>query len=68
MMVAQRKGRETLEFSAARPLFKTPLNPAAPEWSEYDVTPDGRFLILEPTASAPYVFTYVLNWSEGRSK
>ena len=68
MMIVERAGDETLEFRAARPLFKTPLNAADPAWSEYDVTSDGqRFLILEPTAAAPPpVFTFILNWSAGQ--
>jgi dipeptidyl aminopeptidase/acylaminoacyl peptidase len=67
MMVVQRADVETLNFGAAKKLFKTPLNPAAPEWSEYDVTSDGkRFLILEPTAAAPPAFTFIENWSDGQ--
>jgi hypothetical protein len=69
MMVVQRKGIETLEFGPAQRLFKTPLNPAAHEWSEYDVMPDGqRFLILEPTAATPQVFTFIVNWSDGQNE
>jgi hypothetical protein len=69
MIVVQRKGSKTLEFGPAQRLFKTLLNPAAPEWSEYDVSPDGqRFLILEPTAATPQVFTFMLNWSDGQNE
>ena len=50
------------KFAAPRALFKTSLNPAAAEQSEYDVTLDGqRFLILEHTRDRPQVFTYILN-------
>lgn len=67
MMVVERKGIDTLRFDAARELFKTPLNPVDPAWSEYDVAPDGQhFLILEPTAAAPQVFTFVLHWKDGQ--
>jgi eukaryotic-like serine/threonine-protein kinase len=65
MMAVERIENEVLAFGAARPLFKTPLNPADPGWSEYDVTPNGqRFLILEPIKGAPPKFTFVVNWSD----
>jgi len=50
-------------------LFKTALGPASYQNSQFDVTADGqRFLILEPPATRPQTFTYLLNWTDGPNK
>ena len=55
-------------FTAGRPmtLFQTPLtvNRRSPTRDrQYDVAPDGRFLISVPAASAAYIpFTVTVNW------
>ena len=69
LMALQGPAGETSTFGAPRPLFKTSLNPAAADLSEYDVTADGqRFLILEHTRDGPQVFTFLINWVDGFNK
>ena len=56
-------------FSAGRPveLFQTPLavNPAQPTRDRrYDVAPDGRFLMVIPSATGPAApYSVVVNWN-----
>ncbi len=58
-------------FSAGRPveLFQTPLavNPAQPTRDRrYDVAPDGRFLMVIPSATGPAApYSVVVNWNVG---
>jgi hypothetical protein len=55
-----RTGR--FEESAPRPLFRTGLV-VAPDYDQYDVSPDGRFLITVPADPLEgTVIDVVLNW------
>jgi eukaryotic-like serine/threonine-protein kinase len=50
------------EIGRARPLFQTRIEPATGfVWHQYDVTPDGRFLVNVPEAEASPV-TVVVDW------
>jgi len=56
---------DTLDFGAARPLFKVRMAPLAPTitFRDYDVAPDGRFLVGTVVGSVKgTVATLVLNW------
>ena len=64
MMVVQSTLESPAEFAPAQPLFKTSLSPASHQISEFDVTKDGQsFLLLEPAATRPQTFTFILNWT-----
>ncbi len=61
-------------FTAGRPveLFQTPLtvNRAQPTRDRrYDITPDGRFLMVIPSATgAPTPYSVIVNWTAGLEK
>jgi DNA-binding winged helix-turn-helix (wHTH) protein/Tol biopolymer transport system component len=69
MMLVPSKGGATPTFDPPQVLFETSLGPAASVISQFDVIADGqRFLILEPPATRPQTFTYLLNWTHGPNK
>jgi hypothetical protein len=61
-------------FTAGRPveLFQTPLtvNRAQPTRDRrFDIAPDGRFLMVIPSASgAPTPYSVIVNWTAGLGK
>jgi dipeptidyl aminopeptidase/acylaminoacyl peptidase len=64
LMVADlRKGRE---LGRPRVLFEESDMPVPQRWAErrYDVSPDGRFLMLTEDSSRPTILNVVLNWTE----
>jgi serine/threonine-protein kinase len=53
--------------SSAKPLFKTKLSFVTDIWDQYDVTNDGRFIVLEPIGPPePGGITVITNWTAGR--
>jgi eukaryotic-like serine/threonine-protein kinase len=70
MSVPVKDGR-TFEAGTPAPLFETGLTVARPTASRdrrYDVSPDGRFLIVMPTQSNVAPVTVVVNWAAGLEK
>jgi Tol biopolymer transport system component len=69
LMSVPLKADRTFEAGTPVPLFQTPLtvNRNQPERDRrYDVTPDGRFLIVTPQATpASTAVTAVVNWPSG---
>jgi len=56
-------------LGAAKPLFKTGLIFIRDIWDQYDVTNDGRFVVLEPvSAPEPGAITLLLNWRSDSEK
>lgn len=66
LMAAEVAGGETaLQFKTPRMLFDggfIPWEPNTPR--SYDVSPDGRFVMIEPTPTYSQRFTVVVNWFE----
>jgi eukaryotic-like serine/threonine-protein kinase len=63
MAIAVRSTADAFEASVPKPLFKAPVstNGAA---QEYEVAPDGRFLInADRSPAQPRPITLVLNWA-----
>jgi Tol biopolymer transport system component len=51
-------------IAAARPLFQTKLTVITDIWDQYDVTNDGRFLVLEPVGPPNAgAITVIANWA-----
>jgi hypothetical protein len=70
MAVPVRTGGAAFEFDAAQPRFKVAIpDPAVPVLADYDVTPDGRFLVGTGTADTrtPSA-TLIFNWREALTK
>ena len=70
MAVPVRTGGTAFEFDAAVPRFKVAIpEQAVPVVSDYDVTPDGRFLVGTgtPDVRTP-PGTIILNWTEALKK
>jgi Tol biopolymer transport system component len=63
MAVAVSPGTE-FNFKPATPLFESPYAHAA-QPPTYDVTSDGRFLMIKPQAATAEPFNVVLNWEAG---
>jgi hypothetical protein len=71
LMAVPVKSERTFEAGTGSPLFETPLTVSRPTASRdrrYDVTADGRFLIVTPIQSAVVPVTVVVNWTSGLEK
>jgi hypothetical protein len=69
MTISVKTAGAALQAGAPRPLFKAPLSLGVPR-REYDVAPDGRFLInvpaFRPADLQSIPITVVLNWRPDR--
>src|SRR5262245_29158399 len=66
LMAVPVKSDRTFEAGTPTPLFETPLTvtrPTASRDRRYDVSPDGRFLIVAPIQSAAAPVNVVVNWT-----
>jgi eukaryotic-like serine/threonine-protein kinase len=66
MIAAKFEKQAPAKISAPEALFESPW-PAAPlRWLEFDVAPDGRFIMIEPAEweKSPREISVVLNWVE----
>jgi hypothetical protein len=65
------KTDRTFEAGTPTALFETPLTVTRPSPGRdrrYDVSPDGRFLMVTPIQSAVAPITAVVNWAAGLDK
>jgi Tol biopolymer transport system component/tRNA A-37 threonylcarbamoyl transferase component Bud32 len=71
LMAVPVKGDRTFEAGTPTPLFETGLTvtrPSASRDRRYDVSADGRFLIVSPIQSAAAPVTVIVNWTAGLEK
>jgi Tol biopolymer transport system component len=71
LMAVPVKTDRTFEAGTPTALFETPLTVTRPSPGRdrrYDVTPDGRFLMVTPIQSAVAPITAVVNWTAGLDK
>jgi Tol biopolymer transport system component len=71
LMAVPVKGDRTFEAGKPALLFETGLTvtrPTASRDRRYDVSPDGRFLLILPIQSVPTPVTVVVNWTAGLEK
>lgn len=71
LMAVPIKSDRTFEAGTPAALFQSPLTVTRPvpgRDRRYDVSADGRFLMVTPTQSAPTPITAVVNWLSGLEK